>query len=63
MNKIIETIIERGLFVIGGVLLGWAISNKISEHDMAEYRKDRQLDAIHVRLDEINNNLDNKKYN
>jgi hypothetical protein len=63
MNKIIETIIERGLFVIGGVLLGWAISNKISEHDMAEYHKDRQLDAIHVRLDEINNKLDNKKYN
>ena len=63
MNKIIETIIERGLFVIGGVLLGWAISNKISENDTAEYRKDRQLDAIHVRLDEINNKLDNKKYN
>lgn len=62
MNKIIDAIIERGMFVIGGVLLGWAISNKISEHDMAKFHKDRQLDRIHVRLDEINNKLDNKKY-
>lgn len=63
MNKIVETIIERGLLVIGGVLLGWTISNKIDEHDMAKLHKDRQLDAIHVRLDEIIRKLDNKKYN
>ena len=30
---------------------------------LAALKKDRQLDAIHVRLDEINNKLDNKKYN
>lgn len=62
MNKIVETIIERGLFVIGGVLLGCVISNKIGEHEMTEYHENLKLNLIHARLDELNQKLDGIKY-
>ena len=61
MNKIVETIIERGLLVIGSVLLGCVISNKISEHEMTKYHEDLRLNLIHTRLDEINQKLDDIK--
>ena len=55
MNNIVDNIIEKGLFVIGGALLGLIISKKVYDRNSNEYIND--LAEIHCKLDDIRSRL------
>lgn len=55
MNNIVDNIIEKGLYVIGGALLGLIISKKVYDVNSDMYIK--ELANVNCRLDDITSRL------
>lgn len=55
MNNIVDNIIEKGLFVIGGALLGLIISKKV--YDVNSYAYINDIADINCKLDDIRSRL------
>ena len=55
MNNIVDNIIEKGLFVIGGALLGLIISKKVYDVNSDTYIK--ELANVNCKLDDITSRL------